>query len=272
MSGISQGSGQRQIITLISDFGCRDGFVGIMKAVMLGIYKDIEIVDVSHEIPPYNVNSAAFVLGQSYSYFPENTIHVVVVDPEVGSRRKIVYVEAGAYRFLAPNNGVLQYIHYWEDIHLVVDVNNRDYFLPEQSSTFHGRDIFAPVAAHLARGLDPLKLGDQTSEFYTRLPPKPTVETKNIRGEIIHIDHYGNLVSNIPASSIDDLRNSDSDFCIEFAGYKIRELSESFYVKSQGELLAYIDSSKFLSFALNGQNAAEKMGLSIGDKVEISRF
>ena len=258
------------IITLLTDFGYRDGFVGVMKGVMLDISPKLKIVDLSHEINPHDIQSAAFVLGQSYAYFPENTLHVVVVDPGVGTDRNIIYVEAGYYRFLAPDNGVLQYIFQWEQIYRIFTVKNNDYFLPEQSSTFHGRDIFAPVAAHLMNGVDPKNFGDRIDAKNIVLPTKPEIEQDSIRGEIVYIDHFGNLITNISHELILNLLKKNKKFRIMLADQKIDEISPTFYSKPQGCLLAYLDSSEYLAFAINGQNAAEKMGISIGDRFEIS--
>ncbi len=263
---------QNRIITLITDFSNRDGFVGIMKAVMLNICEGINFVDISHEINPYDIHSAAFVLGQSYHYFPENTLHVVIIDTTVGSERKIIYAETDKYRFLAPDNSILQYVHFREEFKRVIEVSNRNYFLPAQSSTFYGRDLFAPVAAHLVNGLDPLKLGEPFRDFIMDLPPRPVMEDTTIRGEIVYIDHYGNLVSNISQNLILDLISKETSFHIRFAGNEIGKISGSFYLGHSGELIAYVDSSKFLSFAMNGQNAAEKLGLTKGDRVEIVRL
>ncbi len=257
------------MVTLITDFGGRDGYVGIMKAVMLKLCKHIQTIDISHEIPPYDIRSAAFVLGQSYNYFPLDTLHVIVIDPKVGSDRRILYVEAGDYRFLAPENAVLQYIYDREDVHRAIEVKNQDYFLPELSGTFHGRDIFAPVAAHLANGLDPGELGGRLPTFDKILPPKPVFDGNTLRGEIVYIDHYGNMVSNISESMVADLKSGRMNFRILIAEREIRELSNSFYLNQSGDLLAYIDSSSFLAFAIYGQNSAEKLGLSIGDRVEV---
>ncbi len=257
------------VVTLTTDFGTRDGFVGIMKGVMLKIHPELKIVDISHEIPPHTVRSAAFVIGQSYNYFPENTLHVIVVDPEVGSSRKILYVEAGAYKFLVPDNNVLQFVLNREQASRVFAVTNSRYFLPKQSATFHGRDIFAPVAAHLARGLDPVELGEVCSDYRYTPPPAPRIEGNSIIGEIIYIDHFGNLMTNITEKQLRELLAGNRPFRITLAGKEITELSESFFAKKHGDLLAYIDSSQYLAFAINGENAAEKMGLSLGDRFEM---
>jgi len=259
----------RPVITLLTDFGHRDGFVGIMKGVILNIAPETHIVDISHEIPPHHVPSAAFVLGQAYSYFPAGTLHVVVVDPEVGSSRKILYVEAGGYRFLVPDNNVLQFVLSRTPAQRVISVTNTEFFLPRQSATFHGRDIFAPVAGHLVRGLDPTRLGEEIHDYRYWPPPEPRQEDDFLVAEIIYIDHFGNLITNVREEKFHQLLAGGQGFRIRIAGKEIKELSESFYAQKHGELLAYMDSSQYLAIALNGESAAEKMGISIGDRLEI---
>jgi len=257
------------IVTLLTDFGYKDGFVGVMKGVMLTVNPKIRIVDISHEIPQHDIQNASFILGQSYAYFPENTLHIVVVDPAVGTNRDILYVEAGYYRFLVPDNGVLKYILQWERVFRMIRVQNSDYFLPEQSSTFHGRDIFAPVAAHLCNGLDPKLLGDKVEIKNDPLPANPDVDQESIRGEIVFIDHFGNLITNISQELLSGIIKDKKQFLISLADKQINEISDTFYSKPPGNLLAFLDSSEYLAFAINGQNAAEKMGISIGDRFEI---
>ncbi len=256
-------------VTLLTDFGLKDGFVGVMKGVMMEINPDIKMVDICHDVPAQDIQSASFVLGQSYAYFPENTLHVVVVDPRVGTLRRIIYVEAGYYRFLAPDNGVLQYVFKWEKIFRVINVTNSDYFLPEQSSTFHGRDIFAPVAAHLTNGLDPKLLGDTVDAEVLKIASDPQSESDFIKGQIVHIDHFGNLITNVSNEMIHHILKEKKHFAINLADVKIEEISKTFYSKPIGCFLAYFDSCEYLAFAINGQNAAEKMGISIGDPFEI---
>ena len=257
------------LITLTTDFGSKDGFVGIMKGVMLTICPTVQIVDISHEILPHDIRSAAFVIAQSYAYFPENTLHVVIVDPGVGGDRPILYVEAGTYRFLVPDNGVLQYILQWEKLSRVIQVTNPDFFLPEQSHTFQGRDIFAPVAAHLAGGLAPARLGEVVNDFQISLPPQPVVTDGGTNGEIIYIDHFGNLISNITREYLHEVQKKKKPYRVLLADEKISEISPTFSDKPFGNLLAYVDSSNYLAVAIAGQNAAQKLGVAVGDRIEL---
>ncbi|MFQ6112525.1 MAG: S-adenosyl-l-methionine hydroxide adenosyltransferase family protein [bacterium] len=195
------------IITLLTDFGQRDGFVGTMKGVILNTYPDAKIVDISHDIEPQNLAAGAFVINTCYKYFPTGTVHVVVIDPGVGSKRRIICVAASGHFFLAPDNGVLKYIYDECPETQVVEVTNRKLVLSQISHTFHGRDIFAPVAAHLAKGLDLKELGASIHDYDKGRLPVLEEAVDRIKGEIIYIDRFGNLISNIPADELDKYRD-----------------------------------------------------------------
>jgi S-adenosylmethionine hydrolase len=184
------------IIALLTDFGYVDGYVGSMKAVILKILPHANIIDISHQIPPQNIDAAAYVLWSSYKYFPKGTIFISVVDPGVGTERKILGLKTKNYFFLAPDNGLLKYILSSEQSSTVISVTNKKYFLPQLSSIFHGRDIFAPVAAHLAQGLPFSALGKKTIPA-TRAEDFVEVRKKGkYRGKVIHIDRFGNIITN----------------------------------------------------------------------------
>lgn len=188
----------KRIIALLSDFGSRDHYVGVMKGVILSRAPNVTIVDISHDIAPQDVHSASYILWASYQYFPKRTIFLTVVDPGVGSERKIICVQTDKYYFLAPDNGLLKFILGETDSPEVYAVDNRKYFLPDVSSTFHGRDIFASLCGHLANGISPARLGKKTHpdtkpEHFAIIEP---LKTRAVHGEIIHIDHFGNLVTN----------------------------------------------------------------------------
>lgn len=252
------------IITLLTDFGSRDGFVGTMKGVILSICPEAKIVDISHEIEPQNIAAAAFVLSNSVDYFPEGTIHVVVIDPGVGSERRILCVCAGKHFFLAPDNGVLKYIYNKEDSIKAIHVSNRKYFLLEISQTFHGRDIFAPVAAHLANGLDFKQLGKQVNDFAKGQLPQLLETGNGLIGEIVYIDRFGNLVSNIPSEKI------LPDTIISVGEYTIRGLADSYSQGQDREPIGLIGSSGYLEIAMNLGSAKEYLKCSEGEKIEIS--
>ena len=206
---------KRPIVTLLTDFGTKDSYVGIMKGIISGINPDANIIDLCHEIGRQDIFEGAYVLYSSYKFFPAGTIHVAVVDPGVGTKRKIICAKIRDYLFLAPDNGILSLVLTDEKPRLIIEVTNKKHFLPEISNTFHGRDIFAPVAAYLSKGIDPLKLGKRVKRIKEIDFPVPTffekrVETRTnkfvhatptkrgvLKGEVIYIDAFGNLITNI---------------------------------------------------------------------------
>ena len=201
-----------KIITLLTDFGTRDGFVAAMKGVILNINPKIQIVDISHEVPPQDINCANFILYSYYRYFPKGTIHLCVIDPGVGTKRQILCVRTENYYFLAPDNGLLSLVLNEEKVRKIVSLSNRKYFLKPISATFHGRDIFASAAAHLSCGLKMEKLGERVSNLYLLKEAIPTISKRgtSLEGEIIHIDRFGNLVTNITNKVFRDFKKKKS--------------------------------------------------------------
>ncbi len=255
-------------IALLTDFGTRDGYVGVMKAVMKKINSRVDIIDISHDIAPQNVNEAAFVLWNSYRYFPHDTVFVVVIDPGVGSRRRILCVQTDGYTFLAPDNGVLKYVIGELRIRKVVEVTNTEYFLPQVSTTFHGRDIFASVAAHAARGLRISLLGKAVSEYgaaesFARVNP----EGGKFSGRIIYIDRFGNLISNVKMPRRGVSRRALS---IRLGKVQVDGLAGSYSEGKEGMPIALIGSSGLLEIAVKNRSAGEQLKVSIGDEVVLS--
>ena len=206
---------QPRVITLLTDFGNQDAYVGIMKGVIAGINPFANIVDICHSISPQDIFSGAYLLYTSYKYFPRKTIHVVVVDPGVGSRRNIICVETKNYFFLAPDNGILSFIVQEERLKSIIRVTNSKYFLPSLSSTFHGRDVFAPVAAHLSLGVRSQKMGIKINQLKQLDMPKPVhKKTGQVEGQIIYIDRFGNLITNIKREHIAQQISDQSLFTI----------------------------------------------------------
>lgn len=256
------------IITLLTDFGQRDGFVGTMKGVILGICPQAKIVDISHEIEPQNINAGAFVLNTSYKYYPSGTIHVVVIDPGVGSGRRIVCVLAFEQYFLAPDNGVLRYIYLECPEFEIVQVSNKKYFLSRISQTFHGRDIFAPVAAYLAQGTDFRDLGPPVTDFDRGRLPELTDTPQSVQGEIVYIDHFGNLISNIPFEKLEKYKLKAAT--IQLKQWTINGLSNSYTDGNNDKPIGLIGSSGFLEISLNLGSAKETLQCSEGDKIRVS--
>lgn len=252
-------------ITLTTDFSTRDWFVGTMKGVMLGVNPRAAIVDLTHEILPGDIRAGAFALKAGCRYFPKGTVHVAVVDPGVGSQRRAIAVQTANYFFVGPDNGVLSWALAREKIRAIRQLENPKYFLETISRTFQGRDIFAPVAAHLSRGLPLKKLGRELKDF-VRLPwPKPTKQRGEIHGEVVHIDHFGNAITNIAAELVSGGRKAT---CGVTGKRKVRcTLAESYGAAPANSPVAVIGSSGFLEIAVNGGSAAQRYGLRTGDTV-----
>lgn len=259
------------LITLTTDFGYEDPFVGVMKGVILKINPRAEIIDVTHGITPQDIRGAAFAIGTSYTFFPDDTIHIVVVDPGVGSGGRPIIVSAGHHYFIGPDNGVFSYIYkVGQEAPEVIHITAEHYFLSNKSTTFQGRDVFCPVAAWFSRGVALSKFGDPITDYQKiELPFASLSPDGTLRGEVIHIDRFGNAITNIRKADIERL------FCSEFAPCKImlkgREIPcKRFYLEAEGgKLCSLVNSSDFLEFFLYAGNAAAECNITVGDAVEI---
>lgn len=255
------------IITLTTDFGLADGYVGTMKGVILGIDPTAIIVDISHNIPPQDVQEAAYALYAAYPYFPQGTIHMVIVDPGVGSERRAIALRTPQATFVAPDNGVLSYVVAGEKVEEIVDLTNPRYQLSPVSRTFHGRDIFAPAAAHLARGIPLAELGQPLKEIVTFTLPRPQVSPDGtIVGQVIHVDRFGNLITSITATDLAD-RPLLREGIIGIKGQSIRRIANSYTEVTPGRLLALIGSSDHLEIAVSGGSASQTLKAKVGDEV-----
>jgi len=253
------------LVTLTTDFGARDWFVGVMKGVILGINQRATMVDMTHEIPPGDIQAGAFVLMAACRYFPKGTVHVAVVDPGVGSGRRGIAVRTAGAVFIGPDNGILSWALAREKIKTVRLLENRKYFLKPVSRTFHGRDIFAPAAAYASAGLPVERLGRELKNFH-RLPwPEPRQHRGKIQGRIIHVDRFGNAITNIEEDLL--LRKGTVAFDV-MGKRKVRcALAEFYGVAPLGKPMAVIGSCGLVEIAVNGGSAARRFGLKIGDKV-----
>lgn len=275
-------------IALLTDFGVADSYVGVMKGVIYSIVPDAHIVDVSHAIAPQNIRQAAFMLLTSYRYFPPNTIFVTVVDPGVGSSRRGLAVVADGYTFIAPDNGVLSYVLSEAQHVECYEIQNTAFMLNNVSASFHGRDVFAPTAAHLAAGEAVSLVGAQLADVVRLATPTLKSVEKRLIGEVVHIDHFGNVVTSIGQlvrmdsstlvlnarfnSDAIEIRYIDAvsaRICVGDLPY-LRGFARVFSDAPHGELLAMIGSTGFLEIALRDGHAAEKLGVCIGDLVEIN--
>jgi S-adenosylmethionine hydrolase len=258
------------IITLTTDFGTRDWFVGAMKGVMLGVQPKAIIVDLTHDIAGGDVRGGAFSLMSGYSLFPKGTVHVAVVDPGVGGPRQAIAVQTADYYFVGPDNGIFSFALAREKIKSVHQLENETFFLKPISRTFHGRDVFAPVAAHLSRGVAIEKLGPARKDFVRLDWPRVQVSNGRIEGEVVYVDRFGNLITNVDAES---LRSFGNKPCEVFAGKKrLCRIAPYYAAVPVGRPLALTGSTGFLEIAVNGASAADKFRLHVGHKVSIRRW
>lgn len=258
-----------RVITLTTDFGTRDWFVGTMKGVVLQINPRTAIVDLTHEIPQGDVRAGAFALMVGCRYFSKGTVHVVVVDPGVGGPRRTIAAQTADYIFVGPDNGVLSWALARERIKTVRQLEELKYFLQPVSRTFHGRDIFAPVAAYLSRGLPIQRLGREVKDWI-RLPrPQPAKSRGALRGEVIYIDRFGNAITNIPSEP----GFTERSVACEVVGRRKARcaLAEFYGAVPANRAVAIIGSSGFLEIAVNSGSAARKFGLRIGNKVIVRK-
>jgi S-adenosylmethionine hydrolase len=258
---------RRPIITLTTDFGLSDHFGGVMKGVILGICPAAEIVDISHEVGAFGVTEGAFLLAQAYRYFPRGTVHVAVIDPGVGTSRRPILVEAAGQRFVAPDNGVLTMIYAREE-HKVRWVAAQKYFLKPVSQTFHGRDIFSPVAAHLASGVSPAKMGKVIAD-YMRLHFENPVRTarRGWTGAVLKIDRFGNLITNFPAEEFPDLDKRPFEMSVGMR--TVGKLARNYAECAPGELFLIVGSSGYLEVSSSQASAAKILGCGVGAPVEL---
>ena len=267
------------LITLTTDFGTSDPYVGLVKGVVLGINPNVTLVDITHEIAPQNVLQGAFLLGNSYGFFPAHSIHLAVVDPGVGTSRRPVLLDTPQGRFIGPDNGILSYVLLANGQPAPAKVGqvalppqcrayhltNPCYWLRSLSSTFHGRDLFGPVAAHLSLGVSPRELGEEISSLICLPVATPAWDDNRVLGQVVHIDRFGNLVTDLRASLFQD----NERVMVQVGGKEIQGLSAS-YVEG-GEILALIGSCNTLEVAVKNGSAAARLGSSIGDAVTVVR-
>ena len=272
------------IIALLTDFGTTDTYVGVMKGVMLGIAPSVRFVDLTHAIQPQNVRQGAFTLLNNYRYFPAETIFLVVVDPGVGSSRIPIAVHAGDYHFVAPDNGVLSYTLREIGTIQAIQLNNPAYQLSGVSNTFHGRDIFAPAAAHLAASVRLEDLGSPVSQLVTIPEPSLRIDGKRIVGEVLHIDHFGNAVTSIgllrwvaPQRLTLNARFGEAislpipadNVTISVGRQTVRGIEHTYGEVARGDALSIVGSSGYLELSVNQGNFAARVDLHIGDSVEV---
>jgi S-adenosyl-L-methionine hydrolase (adenosine-forming) len=263
--------GEPRVVTFTTDFGLQDPFVGIMHGVVLNIHHETQIVDICHAIPSFDVLDAAWTIAQSYRFFPPRSVHVIVVDPGVGSARRPILAETDDYVFVAPDNGVLSLVEAREPKLTVRHVTSDRYFLQPVSQTFHGRDIFAPVAAWLSKGVGPAEFGPEISD-YVRLP-LPAVEhigENSLRGVVLKVDKFGNLITNISEQEAPVLfAVTPPQVKLLVAGQTITRLCRSYAEGGDDEFFAIIGSSGHVEIAARQASAAEKLAAGVGTPVGV---
>lgn len=256
------------LITLLTDFGTRDTYVGVMKGVIKDIDPHIEVIDLTHAIPAQDIAAGAFALKTSFAYFPPGTVHLAVVDPGVGSTRRPIAAHIGSYFYVCPDNGLLSYVLAQEKLHDAVILDNTQYQRPTVSRTFHGRDIFAPAAAHLAHGVPFRNLGTPAGALLSFPVPTPQVAEGQILCHVISVDVFGNVITDLSEDVYNTWHIAPS--IISAVGKDIPGPVASYSDVPDGAVLALFGSSGYFEVAVRNGNAARTLGLDIGDSIILS--
>lgn len=251
------------IITLTTDFGTDSPYVAALKGVLLGINPSARLVDLSHQIPPQDIRHAAYFLADSIPYFPAGALHVIVVDPGVGTERRLLYAEVAGQRLLAPDNGCWTLLPQAEQAQPLLHLTEARYWRQPVSATFQGRDILMPVAGHLSRGLSPANLGPPLTDWVRLMEPRPTRQAGCLMGEIVFVDHFGNLISNIPADAC------PTSACLRIGEHEVPGRVTTYGQASPGTLVALPSSTGRLEIAVVNGNAAARLQASVGACIRI---
>ena len=262
----------QRIITLTTDFGLNEHYVGAMKGVICGINPSAQLVDITHSVQSFDILDGAIAISQAYSYFPADSVHLVVVDPGVGSARRPIVAKVGTHIFVAPDNGVLSLVYEREESISVRHITSDHYFRQPVSSTFHGRDIFAPVAAYLSKGVELAKFGDEVTDYIRFAAPRPKPAGPNSwKGAVLKTDKFGNLITNITPKDIPRLfEASPPAFKITVGKAEVTRLSTNYAAGAQGEIFALLGSTGFLEISVNRGSAARTTGAEKGAEVSVT--
>ena len=260
----------RPTVALLSDFGTRDHYAGTLKAVVLSICPDATLVDIGHEIPPHDVRAGALELAACYRYFPVGTIFLAVVDPGVGSARRGIAADTGDYRFVAPDNGLLSAVFAETPPKRVVELTERKYARPTVSRTFEGRDRFAPAAGWLAKGINMVWLGKSVSDHHTLELARPVVTGARLSGEVVRVDRFGNLITNIDRRTFEQLA-AGAAVVIAVGSREVGRLVATYAEASAGEICALFGGTDHLEIAANAGDAAAVLDLGLGAVVTVQR-
>lgn len=261
----------RSIVTLTTDFGSSDPYLGIMKGVILNINPEAELVDLCHDIRSYDVMEAAYVVAQAYRYFPPRTIHLVVVDPGVGTARRPILVSADRWLFVAPDNGVLSVVFANEENASVRHITSSHYFMEPVSNTFHGRDIFAPVAGWLSRRVEYEKFGDLITDYVRFATPQPKRLNEHLlKGVVVRVDRFGTLTTNLTPADVPELFGQNPPaFKIVVGKAEITQLKQAYAEGAQGEVFAIVGSAGYIEIAANRASASQALGVGRGTEVGV---
>ncbi len=260
-----------RIITLLTDFGTKDPYVASLKGIILGINPQCTVIDITHQVGPRDIGEGAFILANAYACFPRGTIHLAVVDPGVGGPRRPILLETGNYIFVGPDNGLFTMALKGEKVKQAVVLTEGKYFLPRVSDTFHGRDLFAPVAGHLSLGVSPGKFGDRIGSW-TELPfPKARIIGGELIGAIIHIDAFGNLISNIDRGQLTEF-SGKRHIVVRIGKKRINGLKSGYWEGKMDELIALIGSGGFLEISVREGSARKMLKVDRGDRISIRRI
>jgi S-adenosylmethionine hydrolase len=261
----------RPVIAFLTDFGTRDHYAGTMKAVVLGLCPDATLVDITHDIPPHDVLTASLELAASYKYFPQHTIFLIVVDPGVGSARRGIAIDTGDYRFVAPDNGVMTAVLKETPAKRIVELTERRYARPTVSKTFEGRDRFAPAAGWIGKGVDLSALGRPAGDIQHLMIPTPQMNGDALVGEVLRVDRFGNLVTNIDRKLFDKF-SQPGNIEIAAGGHQIPRVVATYAEAAAGDVFALFGSTDHLEIAVNTASAGERLGLSRGAVVTIRKI
>lgn len=263
---------RQPIITLTTDFGLNDHFVGTVKGVILSIAPEATIIDISHSVQAFDILDGALAIAQAYNYFPTGTVHMVVVDPGVGSARRPIIASSDRHHFVAPDNGLLSLVYGREERMHVRDISSDHYFLQPICNTFHARDIFAPVAAYLAKGVDTQKFGEEVEDFVRFNAPRPKPAGGNsFRGVVLKVDRFGNLITNFTAQDVPAMFEAQvPPFKIAVGKSEITSMKNSYSEGAQGEIFAILGSMGYLELAANRGSASQLTGIGKGAEVNLT--
>jgi S-adenosylmethionine hydrolase len=260
---------RKPTITLLTDFGTKDHYVASMKGVILSINPRCLLIDITHQVSPHDIREGAFILASAYSYFPKGTIHLAVVDPGVGGTRKPLLLVTQNYFFVGPDNGLFTMVTQKESVNRIILLDNRKYHLSDVSTTFHGRDVFAPVAAHLSMGVKPSALGHKIDSLIRLGFEAPFVKEGKLLGEIFHVDAFGNLVSNIDEERFFEFTRG-RPFVIRVRGKTIRGLKKGYWEAKKDDPIALFGSGGFLEISVREGNAQKVLKMKRGDPITIA--